>query len=537
VKHPAPDVIITGKYRLERPLASGGMGSVWVARHVELGLPVAIKFIGEDLASSGESRMRFDREAKAAALIQSPYVVSVQDYGVDDHLPYIVMELMRGEDLEERLRRRGRIPLHEASVFFTQIAKGLRRAHEMGIIHRDLKPRNLFIAQNDDEETIKILDFGIAKSVSMNLATESTTTGNIIGSPFYMSPEQIRGVKDLDLRTDLWSLGVVLFQMLTAKLPFRGEVVGDVIGKILADPIPVATQIAPDLPASVDGFFERALARDRTHRFQSAREMANALAEIARSSSPPRVSWHSTLPMAPATPSTPPKTPAQATLDDSGSGPKSETDAATLLRAMPPEGSVKQALPADSAKHTPASISIITERPPRNNTWKGIAAAVVAVVACTATVLVINSRHALTGATVESAPAAPLDAPSTSTPPADHAAPASDQASASDPAPQPDPASGSPQAQPQSSADEAARSAPSHAGGKPAAPAGAPSSKKPAPEQPLPSVAAPTPPPAKPPEPTAGPPAAPTVTAAAPPPQPPPATTAPENKFQGNLGF
>jgi hypothetical protein len=287
VKQPAPDLIVAGKYCLDRQLASGGMGSVWVARHLDLDLDVAIKFMDPDCASD-EGRIRFELEAKAAAHLQSPYVVNVLDYGVDDDLPYIVMELLNGEDLEDRLQREGRISLEDAQKILTQASKALRRAQEIGVVHRDIKPHNLFLAKGDDnEETLKILDFGIAKETGPALVGEGTNTGHIVGSPNYMSPEHVRGARDIDSRSDLWSLGVVLFQAVTGRLPFPGDVVGDVIGMILADPIPRATEIAPDLPPAVDDFFFKALARDRSLRFQSAREMADAFNEIVRTSIPP----------------------------------------------------------------------------------------------------------------------------------------------------------------------------------------------------------------------------------------------------------
>lgn len=514
MKQPAPGVIITGKYCLERPLASGGMGSVWVARHVELGRPSAIKFISPELASSGDGRMRFDREAKAAALIQSPYVVSVQDYGVDDDLPYIVMELMRGEDLEERLRRRRRIPLHEASALLAQIAKGLRCAHEMGIIHRDLKPRNLFIAQNDDEEVVKILDFGIAKSVSQILATEATTTGNVMGSPLYMSPEQIRGAKDIDLRTDLWSLGVVLFQMLTATLPFHGEVVGDIIGKILADPIPVATRLAPDLPLAIDDFFARALARDRAHRFQSAREMADALADIARSSQAPRLSVSSTVRMSPLSAATILKSSSDQTLE----GDAHPTGALAAMPTVPLSASA-----ADSAKHTPASVSINSERAPRPNTWRALAGGAAALTACVATIMLVTNRNA---SEEGAAPGLSAPAPSLSSiPTGDLIAPSSYQAPSANPEtviPQVQPQEPSASAaQPQSSALPSAHTA---------APTGPSALKKP--PQGSPPTAA------KPPEPKALPPAQPSIAPATPvqqQPLPPPAAST--SSIRRGLGF
>lgn len=284
MKQPALGVIIAGKYRLEKPLASGGMGSVWVARHLELDIEIAIKFMGADLASTSEGRVRFQREAKAAALLQSPYVVSVQDYGVDDDLPYIVMELLNGEDLEDRLRRRKRLSLQETLVILSQVSKALGRAHERGIVHRDLKPRNLFLTSVHDEEIVKILDFGIAKQIGAFGPPGETTTKQIIGSPHYMSPEQIRGAKDIDHRTDLWSLGVILFQAITGTRPFLGDVLFDLLNKVIAEPLPLATRIAPELPSEMDGFFLRAFARDRAQRFQSVREMNEAFASIVKTS-------------------------------------------------------------------------------------------------------------------------------------------------------------------------------------------------------------------------------------------------------------
>jgi serine/threonine-protein kinase len=300
VKQPAPDVVIAGKYCLENQLAAGGMGSVWIARHLDLDIDVAIKFMDPDCATA-EGRIRFEREAKAAACLQSPHVVAVLDYGVDEELPYIVMELLKGEDLEDRLMRQGRLSLDEASRMLSQAAKALRRAQELGIVHRDLKPHNLFLAQGtgggeDGEEVLKILDFGIAKETGPALVGGATQTGELMGSPHYMSPEHVRGAKDIDFRSDLWSLGVIMFRGLTGRLPFDSDVVGDVIGKILADPIPKPSQITKDLPPAIDDFFERALARDRAQRYQSAKEMAEDLAEIARSPTAPRISRTSFLP-------------------------------------------------------------------------------------------------------------------------------------------------------------------------------------------------------------------------------------------------
>jgi serine/threonine-protein kinase len=290
-----PGTVVGGKYELERALASGGMGSIWVARHTELNAKVAIKFIAAAYSSSPALRTRFVREARAAAQIASSYVVHVHDYGVAEDTPYIVMELLEGEDLSVRLKRAGRLPLPEVARICMQIAKGLRRAHKAGFIHRDLKPSNVFLVRttedDDEEEAIKILDFGVAKQTQTSPLDECTKTGEIMGSPHYMSPEQIHESKDIDARSDLWSFAVILFRALTGELPFPGDACGLVMSKILTDPIPLPSRHAPELPASVDEFFMRAFQRDPAHRFQTARELAEAFAKAVGVAPSRRLSW------------------------------------------------------------------------------------------------------------------------------------------------------------------------------------------------------------------------------------------------------
>jgi serine/threonine-protein kinase len=197
----APGSIVGGKYRLERPLSRGGMGSVWLARHAKLGSPVAVKFMDPAYATTPAFVARFEREARIAANLRSPHVVHVQDYGIDEGVPYLVMELLQGEDLGDRLNRVGRLSLQDSARLLAQAGKALRRAHEAGLVHRDLKPGNLFLAQIEDEEIIKILDFGIVKETGQ-LSGERTGTGEVLGSPHYMSPEQVHGDKDLDHRSE-----------------------------------------------------------------------------------------------------------------------------------------------------------------------------------------------------------------------------------------------------------------------------------------------------------------------------------------------
>jgi serine/threonine-protein kinase len=273
--------VIAGKYRLERELANGGMGAVWVARHLGLDELVAVKFMSGHLPELCDARARFAREARAAALARGPHVVEVLDHGADGDLPYIVMELLQGETLGERLKRERRLPLDAVARIATQIARALARAHRAGIVHRDLKPANVFLARVDDEEMVKILDFGIAKRLTGDDQTD-THHDVLMGSPQYMSPEQARGSRNVDHRADLWSLAAILYRAVTGMPAFDGVSTVDVIIRICTGPAPSPRLVAPDLPEELDVFFAKALARDPVRRFGSARELAEAFATIAR---------------------------------------------------------------------------------------------------------------------------------------------------------------------------------------------------------------------------------------------------------------
>lgn len=256
------------------------MGSLWIAHHIDLDLRVAIKFLHPELVSDEVLRKRFAQEAKAAARIKNRHVVDVRDHGIDDELPYITMELLSGEDLRARLTRRGRLHPEEALQLLNQMVSALDDAHKLGIVHRDLKPENIFLARDGADEIVKILDFGIAKW-SIDIRTAS---GVVIGTLSYMSPEQVRGLKDLDARSDLWSLAVVLFEMLTGTRIFKASTdIGESIKSIVTDPIPPVTSLAPELPAALDQLFLRALSRDRSQRFQTAPELLKAFAAIVES--------------------------------------------------------------------------------------------------------------------------------------------------------------------------------------------------------------------------------------------------------------
>src|SRR5579864_2156903 len=243
--------LVAGKYEVVRRIGRGGMGSVWEGRHASLGTRVAIKFIDQEYAESEEARSRFVTEARAAATIQSKHAIQIFDHGVtEDGRPYMVMELLTGESLDKRLEHLGRMSLEDTARVLNQVCRALQRAHDAGIIHRDLKPENIFLvrAPDDDEEIAKVLDFGIAKfrgPPGGSGLSSSTKTGAVLGTPYYMSPEQARGLRTIDHRSDLWSLGVIAYKCVTGILPFDGESVGDLLVKICTSPPPVPSVTMP----------------------------------------------------------------------------------------------------------------------------------------------------------------------------------------------------------------------------------------------------------------------------------------------------
>lgn len=264
---------IGGKYRLVEPIARGGMGTVWRARHAELDVPVAVKLMLPTMQGD-VARARFAREAKAAALIRCPHVVHVHDFGFDRGRPFMAMELIEGENLLERIKRVGAMGLAETSRVIEELCRGIERAHDKGIIHRDLKPANVLLATHD-QDMVKILDFGVAKPISGALAAEESFGEMMVGSPQYMAPEQIRGGR-VDNRTDLWAVAVIAYRMLTAQLPFVADGVGEVLVKICCDDFAAPSQHCPELPPAIDAFFVRGLSRDPGQRFANAHEFAAA---------------------------------------------------------------------------------------------------------------------------------------------------------------------------------------------------------------------------------------------------------------------
>jgi len=279
--------LVAGRYRVERLIGQGGMGSVWLGRHLTLKRQVAIKFIHPKLAGSEEALRRFDIEAKAAARLKSRHAVAVYDHGVTERgQPYIVMEYLEGEPLENAIRQRGPLGLSEVSEIVAQAARALEAAHEAGVVHRDLKPDNIFLAREREAErfgyTVKLVDFGIAKMLHDDAASGAAATqaGSVLGTPHYMSPEALTASVPVSPASDIWSLAACAFAAACARVPFEGDAIGDVVLKVCAAPLPQPSKINPRLPRAFDTWFSKACARDPKKRFGSIREMADALAKL-----------------------------------------------------------------------------------------------------------------------------------------------------------------------------------------------------------------------------------------------------------------
>ncbi|WP_433926150.1 protein kinase [Sorangium cellulosum] len=275
-----PGQHVTSTLRLARQLGKGAMGSVWVADHLTLGTQVAVKFMSPAYAEQSGFVERFRREAMAAAQIKSPHVAQVFDHGVThDGAPYIVMELLEGEDLKSRIQRLGALPPLEVTTIVSQTAKALGRAHQLGIVHRDVKPDNIFLLDVEGELFVKVVDFGVAKRVQGAPQGELgvTSTGHVLGTPLYMSPEQLLSAKHVDFRADLWGLAVVAYHALTGQVPFTGETLGALSVVLHTGIFTPPSALRPELSPAIDAWMKRALALDPAARFGSARQMAEAL--------------------------------------------------------------------------------------------------------------------------------------------------------------------------------------------------------------------------------------------------------------------
>jgi serine/threonine-protein kinase len=286
--------VLLGKYRVERILGEGGMGVVVAARHLSLDRPVAIKLIRKRAQASDEALSRFQREARAAAKIESEHVGRVLDVDrLPDGAPFIVMELLEGNDLADELAARGKLPVEEAIAYILQASEAVGEAHAAGIIHRDLKPANLFLARRPGAAApiVKVLDFGISKVTRHEPSTAEdainktlTNPSSLLGSPLYMSPEQMRASVDVDGRTDIWSLGVILYELVTGRSPFDANTVPLICAHVLGIPTPPMN--VEGLPDGLEAVIRRALEKERDERYRDVAHWVRALVPFAPEQGP-----------------------------------------------------------------------------------------------------------------------------------------------------------------------------------------------------------------------------------------------------------
>jgi serine/threonine protein kinase len=276
--------LVGEKYRILRVIAEGGMGVVYEAQHAVVKRRFAVKFLRADLADRRDLLARFHREAQAAGALESENIAAAIDFGIlADGTPYIVMEHLVGESLGSLLAREGCLPVERAVDLCLQACRGMQAAHAAGIVHRDLKPENLFLCRREDgTDLAKVLDFGIAKLEQIELNNAATRTGTILGTPAYMSPEQARGDKSIDHRTDVYGLAAILFEMLSGKPPHPGDSHNAILHHIATQPALSLHSAQPDLPASLADTVERALSCNRDQRHASVEEFALALAPFAK---------------------------------------------------------------------------------------------------------------------------------------------------------------------------------------------------------------------------------------------------------------
>jgi serine/threonine protein kinase len=277
---------VAGKYHIDRLIGRGGMGAVFQATNAAIGKRVALKFLGAETSQDGDAATRFQREAEAASLAESPHIVQIFDSGRSERgLPFLVMELLTGEDLRERLRREGRLSPEAAARIALQVLKALRQAHAAGIVHRDLKPDNVFLCRRDDEPAfVKIVDFGISKLQQSPGVDTLTHKGAVLGTAFYMSPEQAQSFPDIDGRTDLFSVGAILYEMLTGAPPHSAPTYEAVLIAICTRDAEDVRVKAPEVPEKLARVIARALRRERAERYQSASEMLEDLDAAMRES-------------------------------------------------------------------------------------------------------------------------------------------------------------------------------------------------------------------------------------------------------------
>lgn len=275
-----PGMVLAGKYELVRPLGSGGMGEVFEGLHQALGKRVAIKVLRSYAAEHPEYRKRFEREARAAASLRSPHVAQVTDVEVlEDGRPFIVMEYLEGRDLNDELELRGSLPVSEAVDYILQTCTAMSEAHGKGIVHRDLKPHNLYLTDHGGGRRVKVLDFGISKVDEGDASVTATSVA--MGTPLYMAPEQMRSAKHVDARADIWSLGVILYELLAGRPPFDGENPTAVIAAVTVDTPKPLREHRPDVPEGLERVVMQMLEKNKALRQNNVFELGHALAPFS----------------------------------------------------------------------------------------------------------------------------------------------------------------------------------------------------------------------------------------------------------------
>ena len=365
----AQGAVVAGHYRLDRLLGKGGMGEVWAATQTLTRMPVALKFL-RDPSASDDVKRRFLREARAACAVRHPSVVRIHDVlDLPGGEPVMVMELLVGESLEQRLRRERRMALPDVAAILLRVVSAVGTAHQLGIVHRDLKPDNIFLAETSDGLEVKVVDFGIAKLTAVEGdAAETgglTSTGAMLGTPFYMSPEQAFGERKIDHRADLWSLGIILYRCLTGVLPTHADNIGQILKIIMTNAIPPIAEVMPDLPADVASLVTRMLSLDRGKRPEDLREVKAVLERHAGGSVGSAVEAFG----APA---------AEATAEETGA-------------------SIQEPAPQTAAPRTAAGVSVVGAPPAppvASRTWLAVGIGAIAVVLGIAAVFVRPAKPA-----------------------------------------------------------------------------------------------------------------------------------------------
>ncbi len=357
-----PGSLLAGRYEILSEIGEGGMGQVYRARRRDDSVVVAVKILRKELMSDAEAVLRFRREAQAASSLTSPHVARILDVGASaEGQPFLVMEYLDGTDLMAEIDHRGALPPDEAASYVLQACLAMIEAHGRGIVHRDLKPSNVFLSRIGSRRVIKVLDFGISKVQALNDA-KLTSTRMSFGTPLYMSPEQIRSTKLVDARTDIWSLGVILYEALTGSPPFMAETPGGLAVTISVEPHTPPSQAQPGLPPALDAIVDRALQKDARRRYQTVGELMEALRPFCPEFDPERTdkevsAFNDTIVEAPAA------TPAMA--KTAPSAPSGKTDPVPPQMDLPP-------IP------TPVNAWSKASPPPRHTSSTGLLALAVA---------------------------------------------------------------------------------------------------------------------------------------------------------------